>query len=293
MTVDLHIHSTFSDGSETPEKIVSICKEKNLKVAALTDHNTYKGHKDFLSACEKEGIIGIPGIELTSKYDGKEIHVLGYFSPKKDMSEASLLNRTIDTYQKSKKTQLDMTIYNLSEEFPKLSIEGFHEFIKDNKGTINRVHLARYMKANGCVEEIDDAFDEYLYEGSPYMSERTSITVKEAIDAIHEAGGVSVIAHLGEYKFSEESVLAKFIDYCINLGMDGVELLHVHNDTKVQRSIINLTKSKNLFYTVGSDFHGKNKKNQIGEFSFEKIEEDVLSFFEARENETIEELMDL
>lgn len=276
--IDLHMHSRFSDGTDTPEEIVVKAKEAGLKMIALTDHNTLAGIDEFRAARDKycggeNDMICIDGIELSTVWhdpdnlDGEppEIHVLGWFPPDSDFNspDFELLRKVIDDYRTSKIRANEAMVSKMQEAGignGRLSVEGFNSFVQrfSGSGNYNRVHIAHYLIALGVVGSIDEAMDIYIGKKCPYYVRRQALTVRDAIEAIHavnnkestgindkgsdddkKKGGIAVIAHPGEYKLGEARLQA-FFAYCMEHNVDGFELLHPHNTPAVAGQILSL-----------------------------------------------------
>lgn len=277
--IDLHMHSMFSDGTDSPEEIVIKAKAAGISLIALTDHNTLKGIKHFREACLKYHQAGIDGTELTTSFNEPgekpvEIHVLGYLPPNIDLSSPSLskLFDVIIEYVDSKKRHNELIIQKMIDAGVgngALTLEGFRDFAKSisPSGNYNRVHISRYMIHLGIVKSINEAMDQYIGKNAPFYAVRETIPVHTAIEAIHAAGGTAVIAHLGEYHLKGEH-LEHFFDYCIEHKIDGFELLHPHNTPETAQQILAFADrfrretGKALLLTSGSDYHGKNKLNR-------------------------------
>ena len=278
--IDLHMPSMFSDGTDTPEEIVLKAKKAGIGIISLTDHNTLAGIIPFREACQKYGQTGIDGTELTTKYpepgaalekDWPEVHVLGYLKPDTDLSSPSLkpLHDVIEEYRWSKIRHNETMVENMARAGigpGRLSVEGFREFARvlSPSGNYNRVHIARYLIHLNLADSIDDAMNKYIGEDAPFYAIRKAIPAHTAIEAIHAAGGIAVIAHLGEYSL-EGRRLEGFFDYCIEHEVDGFELLHPHNRPENARQILDFADrfrretGRVLLLTSGSDYHGKNK----------------------------------
>lgn len=284
--IDLHIHSSFSDGTCTPEEIVVQAREKNMDLIALTDHNTLAGAERFRRAARKEGQKAAVGIELTSGYQTadqkmKEIHVLGYFPLQADMGSEkfALLNRRIREYGDSKYLQLENILENLAEDYPELSVQEFYAYIESKKAdkNYNRVHIANYLMHRGLAHTVNECFERFLSEKQKYYVRRKQITVEEAVDAIKEAGGLCIIAHPAEYHFSDEE-MEQFFRHCMELSVDGVEVFHPSDTEEEVGRILKLFQKLQPYpflISTGSDFHGANKVNSMGKGFFYDMEQSV------------------
>lgn len=287
-SIDLHLHSCFSDGSDTPEELVLNAKRAGIGLIALTDHNTLAGIGAFREACRRHGQAGIDGIELSCAWRGEnapnvletadppEIHVLGYFPPDSDFSSPRFapLRRVIDEYRLTKIRHNEAIVQKMADAGiadGRLSVPDFNLFagILSASGNYNRVHIARYLVHLGAARSIDDAMDRYIGKHCPYYVPRRTISVREGIAAVRACGGASVIAHTGEYHF-DGSLLEAFFEACTGYGVDGFELLHPHNPPATAAAILSYAArfkartGRSLLLTSGSDYHGKNKLNSPG-----------------------------
>ena len=298
--IDLHMHSLFSDGTDSPDELVRRAKEAGLSMIALTDHNTLDGIMDFRKACRRHGMTGIGGIELSTGWedavlpaaaDGSqtagskpdfpdkeppEIHILGYFPEDADLSAASFapLRKVVEDYHLLKLRHNEAIVQRIAYAAPGadlVSVAGFHAFARtqSDSGNYNRVHIARYLVQTGTASSVDDAFGRFIGKDCPYYVPKRNVTMQEAIAAIHAARGTAVVAHVGEYHFDRERLRA-FFDDSMAWGIDGYELLHPHNTPETAREILAFaerfrrTTGRVLLLTAGSDYHGRNKKNRQG-----------------------------
>lgn len=296
--IDLHLHSCFSDGTESPDELVRKAKSAGIGMIALTDHNTLAGIDDFRAACRRYSQTGIDGVELSCAWPEKdpaslppgteppEIHVLGYFPPDSDFSMPCFqpLHGIIRDYRLRKIRHNEAIVRKMQDAgitgrkdkdltetggVRAVTVEGFRAFARSlsSSGNYNRVHIARYLEDLGVVSSIKEAMDHYIGKKCPYYVTRETITVREAIEAIHAAGGTAVIAHLGEYHL-EGDRLEAFFAYCMEHGADGFELLHPHNTPRTAGSILAFARRVRretghvLLLTAGSDYHGANKENR-------------------------------
>ena len=261
--IDLHIHSNYSDGSDNPEDIVKKAHDKQLDLIALTDHNTIDGIDEFKQACIKYHQNALAGIEVSTNYQGQEIHLLGYFNLENDSFES--LSKLINAYQNIKITQNEAILNKLKKQFPDISISEFYNFCKGiaKKQNLNRVHIAKYMVAKGIVSDISGAFNNYIDEKGPFFVSKKPISLYEAIKVVHESKGIAVIAHLGEYHFSVDEKKV-FIKDCLDHGIDGFECYHPLNQIE-DINLLTGCQQQNpaLILTAGSDYHGTNKKNNF------------------------------
>lgn len=251
--IDLHVHSTESDGTFTPTELVAEAKKQGLSAFALTDHDTVDGVDEARKAAEQTKIELISGVELSTEYEGKEIHMVGLFL---DETNPALLkhlahfrdnrdNRNEKMYVLLQKEGFDITESALREMFPDAVV-------------LTRAHIARYLLEKGYVKDIGTVFDTYIGDGCRCYVPREKITPMEGIQLIHEAGGKAIIAHPILYHLSDEK-LRKLISDCKNAGAEGIEAIYSTYQPGDERYIRKLAGEYGLLLSGGSDFHGSNK----------------------------------
>ena len=256
MKIDLHIHSLYSDGSEDVESIVKNAKALHLDLIALTDHNTLSGIKDLKKYADIYNQKVLAGVELSTMYQEKEIHLLGYFPINSDFQSQNFdgVYQFIEEYQKIKNRQNEAIIEKLNHLWNDISLTDFYQ--STDSQNINRVHIAQYLVKKGYVTNINEAFQKYIGFHCCCYVKKQAIPIKRGIDVIHQAGGQAVVAHLGQYHLSD---LDNFIQQCLQDGVDGFECYHPFNDEKIVNVIQKY--QKYLLLTAGSDYHGSHKKN--------------------------------
>ena len=283
--IDLHMHSTVSDGTYTPSELVKLAKEKGLSAIALTDHDTAGGVKEFLAEGEKQGIETIAGIEISSLFEGyPEIHVLGYFidPEKKDVMEK------LNFLQDARKVRNIKLIARLKELGFEITWE---ELEKEANGKlIGRPHFAALMVKKGFVKDTNEAFSKYIGNDGLAFVPKEKLTTPEAVSFLFENGIVPVLAHpilIG----MNTSDLIDFIILLKKSGLQGIEVIHSEIPEKESRKYLELAYRFNLVPTGGSDFHGENKpyvKMGVPEVPYEfftKLKErkkDMFSIMETR-----------
>jgi len=254
--IDLHTHSTFSDGTLTPEEIVLLAKEKGLKAVAITDHDTLDGIDEFMWAGKKHGIETVPGIEFASYYDflGRkvEIHIVGLFI---DHNNATIKTATEKIKQQRYERNIKM-IEKLTEIGFPMTYDELYEI--SGCGNCTRAHYAQLMFKKGYTKTVNEAFDKYISLGLPGHVPRKLITPKEAIEIITAAGGIPVLAHAALYKLDYDAIrkLVKELKVC---GLKAMEVMYSTFKPEQEREITRIAKEENLIFSGGSDYHGKNK----------------------------------
>lgn len=251
--IDLHVHSTASDGSYTPSELVRYAIKKGLIAFALTDHDTTAGIDEALNEAELindfSPIKVIPGIELSAEYKGKDIHILGLNIDyrNKEFQEKIEYFRNIRAERNVKMIEL------LNKQGFKITEEQLKERFKD--AVITRAHFAIMLVECGYVKDKDIAFKKYLNPGCPCYVPRTRINVIDAISLIHLANGKAVLAHPLLYHFSETE-LDSLVALLKENGLQGIEAIYSSNKWNDESRMKQLAKKYDLFITGGSDFHG-------------------------------------
>lgn len=250
--IDLHVHSTFSDGTFTPSMLVSEAVNKGLSAIALTDHDTVSGVKEGLEAANKAGIELIPGIELSTFYEKKEIHIVGLFIDYENPD----FNRRLDTFRDGRENKN----IKMCEKFKDIGIDVSYEEMKSMYAgsVITRAHFADYLLKKGYVRDRNEAFDRYIGDHGPCYVDREKITPKEAIELIHSVGGVAILAHPVLYHLGT-TAMHKLMDYLCDNGIQALEAIYSTYSMGDEIQMRNLAKEYNLLISGGSDFHGANK----------------------------------
>lgn len=254
--VDLHIHSTASDGSLTPAELVFEGKKLGLEAMALTDHDTVGGIETFLLTAESENLTAIPAVEIGVDFLPDSLHILGYYI--NHWNEQ--LVKGLEEIRKSRKERAPRMIDNLRSYGFDITLSEILAETSDDS-TVGRFHFARAMVRKGFVKDPKEAFDKYLSAGTPGYYPRKKILPCEAIELILTAGGLPVIAHP---KFVDTDTPAKFeklLRDLIECGLKGVEAYYPKHTKEEEKRYIFLASKYNLLVTGGSDYHGPDYRN--------------------------------
>ncbi|CDE46661.1 pHP domain protein [Clostridium sp. CAG:411] len=251
--IDLHVHSTVSDGTFTPTELVAEAKRCNLSAFALTDHDTVRGFEEAKKASEGSGIEVIPGVEISAAYKKKDIHILGLlidpnYEPLKRSLDAALLERD----QRNAKMAQNLAAGGLDIDIERLTAAF-------SPGTVlTRAHFAKFLLETKQIKSMNEAFEHYLNADGPYYVPREYISPENAIKLIKQAGGIPVLAHPLVYHLPEEE-LDTLIARLKDAGLEGLEVFYSSN-TGFDEGIVRRYANKyHLIMTGGSDFHGANK----------------------------------
>lgn len=258
--IDLHIHSTASDGTLTPTEIVqtalkSTKSEKDPIVIALTDHDTVAGVSEFLKEAKKnkERVTAIPGVEISTNYHGVEIHILGY---NVDPENKELLEQ-LKICRESRDGRNEKIISRLQAEGFQITMEDIKP--EDPNETIARPHIAKQLMKKKYVSSVKEAFDKYLAEGRSCYVERIMPTPQEAIRLIKNSGGTPVLAHLMYYKKLNAAEKEVLVSELKEAGLEGIEAYYNTYTPVEEEYVSSLAKQNALLLTGGTDFHGQNK----------------------------------
>lgn len=250
--VDLHVHTSFSDGTLSPAQVVNLAFQKQLKAVAITDHDTVDGIEEACRTAEDLDLEVIAGTELSCMYHQKEIHMLGLFL---DCNTPGF--REALSYQRKSRNRRNMEMMRrLAEDGMSLSTE---DLTGGNPDTvITRAHFARALVEKGYVKTTDQAFRRYLDHGKKYCPPKEGFTPEEAIRLILAAGGFPAIAHPMLYKMSYKEIEQMIVEFK-SFGLKGVEVYYSSHCQYESRLLREICLRHSLLPTGGSDFHGLNK----------------------------------
>ena len=249
-TVDLHCHTTASDGTYTPTELIQAARSIGLSAVAITDHDTVSGHEEALRAGMAEDLEVVPGIEFSTS-SGGTVHILGYYI---DHTSEKLRNAT------------NWIIHERDDRNEKIcalmqadGINISYQKMKRRCGdVIGRPHFAVMLVRLGIASDVQDAFRRYMNKGERYFIRRRFLSLIQTITVIRQAGGVPVLAHPFQYQRDDDG-LRTLIKECMDLGLLGMECHYSGYTPEQQEYLENLADEYSLIKTGGSDFHGANK----------------------------------
>ena len=244
---DLHLHTQFSDGTFTPEELAGHGSRLGFAALALTDHDTVEGCARMAAACTAAGIEFIPGAELTAEYNDTELHILGYFL---DTHNPKLLAE-IAKFQAVRQNRIREMVARINEMG--VPLEADTVFALANCKSPGRPHVARAMVKAGLVSHLDEAFERFLKKNRPAWVPKKKVSALEAIELVHQAGGLAVMAHPGLNRTDE------IIPALVNVGLDGIECFHTKHSPSTSEHYLQLAAQYHLLVTGGSDCHGLSK----------------------------------
>ncbi len=248
MKIDLHIHTTYSDGTFSPEMVIDTALDCNLDVIALTDHDNILSHKAAYDYVQKNNINIeiIPGVEINTIYKGYEVHILGYFMNTDNADFQNLMK----TQQQARINQTNEIIELLNKKAGiRIKFEDVKSLVAEG-GSIGRPHIARAITNAGGVNNVMEAYAKYINDSSNVYVQRKTVSPHEACEIIYEAGGIPVFAHPIDVEISDE--LAKEL---ISYGLRGIEAYHRKHSPAVVEHYSSLAEKYGLIITGGAGFH--------------------------------------
>lgn len=252
-TIDLHVHSCISDGTLTPEELVKLAQETGLFAFALTDHDTTDGIDRAVTAAEDIHMEIIPGIEFSTKWQKKDVHILGYFMDYHAPSFQAKLQEFMDA-RDSRNEKMCARIREYTG-FP-ISMEALQKEYPDS--VITRAHMATWMMEQGYVKTRNIAFEKYIGDHAPCFIPKAQTAPADAIQLILAHHGIPVLAHPLLYSLSKKQ-LNLLLSELKEAGLMGIEAIYVMNKGSDEAFVRSLAKKYDLLITGGSDFHGANK----------------------------------
>jgi len=252
--IDLHTHSTASDGTMSPSELVHYARERALEAISLTDHDTVEGVEEALAAGNKEGIEVVPGIEISAEHPGGTLHIAGYFI---DINDPDFL-RNIAVLQKARAERNPRIVHKLQQ----LGLDITYDEIKEEAetGQVGRPHFAQVMLKKGYIKKPQEAFDKYLKKGAPAYEDKFRFPPDEAIAHIVNAGGIAVLNHPVTLNCRNTRELESFLETLLPYGLGGVEAYYSDHNPQQAEMYRKIAEKHGLLVTGGSDFHGKNIK---------------------------------
>ena len=252
--VDLHMHTTFSDGKLTPTELVELIVAQDLKVASITDHDTTAGLDEAIDAASRYSTVDlVPGIEISADHPSGQgdVHILGYFIDYKEPN----LQAKLDELQNDRKQRGKYMVERLAELGLPVEWERVVEIA--GEGSVGRPHIAQAMLERGYISNFKEAFDEYLNDQGKAYVDRPRISIEDTVALIQRAGGLAVLAH-PIYVHEFEALLPRLAD----IGMVGMEVHYSEFNKQAQNRLTRLALANGLLPCGGSDYHGKGSSNE-------------------------------
>ena len=257
--IDLHTHTSFSDGTDSPTELINKALASGISTIGLTDHDTVAGWDEAISHL-RPGISLVPGAEISCQTeDGISVHMLGLLFDRENKELADVLEQT----RENRIGRMNKIIARLNGAGYEITMSDVQEQLSDG-ATLGRPHLADALVAKGYLKSREEVFAELLHNNSPHYVAHYSPTPEVAIALIKAAGGVAVIAHPMASLRGRVISTETFKDY-VSAGLDGIEVFHRDQSAENRELLINIASELSLVVTGSSDYHGNGKLNQLGE----------------------------
>jgi predicted metal-dependent phosphoesterase TrpH len=248
--IDLHIHTTASDGTLTPSQVVQLAKKRRLKAIAITDHDTVDGVKEAVEEGQKLSLEVIPGVEISANARAGNVHLLGYFVE----TERGTLKEKLARLKQARSERNPRIVDKLNNLG--ISITYQEVVAASGGGQVGRPHFAQVLVDKGYVHSLNEAFDRYLAQGAPAYVDKYRFDVEAAIETVLKAGGIPVLAHPFTLNCRLED-LETLIAELVQAGLKGIEVFYPDHTLEQTAQYQRLAKSFGLVITGGSDFHGQ------------------------------------
>ncbi len=255
---DLHTHTVFSDGTDTPAQLVEKAQQAGLSAVALTDHNTVAGLPEFLRAAEGKPLQAVPGIEFSTDWEGTELHILGLWI--RPQHYAAITDRMQEQLR-----QKELSNVALVERLAKVGYAVDYEKIRatTHDGYVNRAHIAVELTAKGYTQSVQDAFQRLLGVKAGFYVPPKMLQSLDVLAFIREMGAVSVLAH--PFLNLDEAGVRRFLPQAVDAGLCGMEVLYGMYDDATTALSMELARAHGVRFSGGSDYHGGNKPHiQLG-----------------------------
>lgn len=252
--IDLHTHSTASDGSLTPAKLVYEAKRLGLQAIALADHDTAAGLPEAMDAGQAAGLEVIPGVEISAEFAPGTMHILGLWAPPESIQLAQLL----DYQERQRRRRIPLMVQQLNDLGMELTVEEVQQ--ESQGGTVGRPHVAHALIGKGYVKSVDEAFNKFIGKNSPAYVPKAKVDPIEAIRILKEEGATAILAHPYTLGLSDHDLEILLIELKSH-GLDGIEVYYTEHSPEQTKAYLAMAKKLNLVVSGGSDFHGDAKKD--------------------------------
>ena len=250
--IDLHVHTTASDGTLSPRETAALDRKLGLAAIAVTDHDTAAGVDQALAAGAELGVEVVPGIELAAEYEGRSVHILGYFID----PSAPGLRQALDRLVRERERRNEKIVAALAADGFDISMDRLRGACPD--AVLGRPHIAAWLARQGRAASVEDAFHRYLDRGRPYYRAREHMPLRQATGAIRAAGGLASAAHPLQYGFAPEA-LERFLLAAREAGCQALEACYSKYSPAEQQTLRRTADRLGLAVSGGSDFHGDRK----------------------------------
>jgi len=257
--IDLHVHTTLSDGSLTPSEVVRAAQRVGLRAIAITDHDTLRGNREAIEEGSKLGVEVVPGVEVSVDFPGGTMHVLGYYV---DLNCSPLIE-VLERIENARHDRNEEILDKLEHLGMKLDYQEIRDVASE--GPVGRPHIAQALIQKSYVASVREAFDKYLKKGAPAYAERLRFSETEAVSNICQAGGIAVLAHPGSLNCGGPESLSATVERMVSVGLGGVEAYYPSHAIEMQHMCESLAEQHDILVTGGTDFHGAiSPENTLG-----------------------------
>jgi predicted metal-dependent phosphoesterase TrpH len=251
--IDLHTHTTHSDGSASPKELIARASSKGARSIAITDHDTVDGFAEARAAADGFGLEFVPGIEISADFSPGTMHILGYLID----GESPALNEQLAMLKNAREKRNP----EIAQRLEGLGFDISYEEVARLAGNkvVGRPHFASVLVKKGYVRNIQEAFDTLLKKGAPAYVEKARLSPRHAIELIHQAGGVAVLAHPYQLKLSSYEAADELVAELAAFGLDGLEAIYSRHSPDQRSRYSEIALRHGLLITGGSDYHGSYK----------------------------------
>ena len=243
--VDLHMHSSFSDGVRTPSELVALARGRGLAAIGLTDHDCLGGIAEMMRAAAQAGLEALPGVELSCEHRGRDLHILGYGVKAEDAAFRELLTR----FRNAREERGLKIIAKLADMG--IHLDSARVLAKATNGVLGRPHIAEELIDGRYAKDFAEAFEKYIGEDCPAYVKKYKMTPGEAVAAIRASGGLAFVAHPGFYLDDIDA-----FHELLEGGFDGIEVLHPKHDAETRERLRRIAQERGMLMSGGSDYHG-------------------------------------
>lgn len=252
MCIDLHTHSIYSDGSDTPQELIRLAQSNGITTLSLTDHDTMEGVAELVTLGQEYGITIITGVEISARYNKQSLHILGYGIDPANNSFTEWLHR-LQAGREERNHKILNSLHHLGIDISNEEVDTVSA-----TGLTGRPHFAHLLIKKGIVRSFDEAFRYYLGKGQKAWHSRFCYNALDAIKTIHDAGGIAVLAHPGQLDHEHKRQHAIIRELTL-YGLDGIEVIYPSHNKKFRKTLLGLAEKHNLVVTGGSDYHGHHR----------------------------------
>lgn len=251
--IDLHTHTTHSDGSSSPEELIARASSKGARAIAITDHDTVDAFAEARAAADRFGVEFVPGIEISADFSPGTMHILGYFVD----DESTALKEKLAMLKSAREKRNP----EIARRLEGLGLDISYEEVAQLAGNkvVGRPHFASVLVSKGYVRSIQEAFDKLLKKDAPAYVEKARLSPRDSIKLIHRAGGVAVLAHPYQLKLSSYEAADEVAAELAALGLDGIEAIYSRHSPEQRSMYSEIALRHKLLITGGSDYHGSYK----------------------------------